>query len=358
MTRCFLSQILTTVLAVALSSPLFAVDTDTVTRKSDGKKFGGSIIDMSKNEFRVKKSVGEPDVLQANDVSAVDWAGASGDLRLGVSDENGGRFEMAIQRYTKSQTESKNPSEVLKAEFMYVIARTTAKMALSDPAKQASAIQLLQAAQKSGPDHFRYYESVNLLGQMQLAAGDFVGARTTFGILAKAPWSDYKLAARIAAGRILIAENKLDEAVTEFEAAGASASDSPADQIRKYEALLGQARALVMQAKYEDGLKLLETVTDKGPAEESSLQAEAYVLQGDSLQALGRAKEAALAYLHVDILFSRETTQHAAALFNLVKVWKLVQLPDRSTEAEAKLVQLYPNSAWRKKLAGGAAVSE
>ena len=108
MTRRFLSLALTAVLVAAVSSPLFALDT--VTRKSDNKKFGGTIIDMSKNEFKVKKPVGEPDVFQANDVSAVDWDGASGDLRLGVSDENGGRFEMAIQRYTKSQAESKGSS--------------------------------------------------------------------------------------------------------------------------------------------------------------------------------------------------------------------------------------------------------
>ncbi len=353
MTRRFFSLTLAVVFVVTLTSALFAIDT--VTRKSDGKKFGGTITDMSKNEFKVKKSVGEPDVLQANDVAGVDWEGASGDLRLGVSDENGGRFEMAIQRYTKSQTESKSPSELVKAEFAYLIARATAKLALSDPAKQADAIKLLQAAQKSNSDHFRYYESVNLLGQTQLASDDFAGARTTFAILAKAPWSDYKLAARIAGGRILIAENKLDDADKEFAAAVAAATDSPADQVRKFEAMLGQARALVMQAKHDDALKLLETVTDKGPVEESALQAEAYVLQGDSLQALGRAKEAALAYLHVDILFPRETTHHAAALFNLTKVWKAVQLPDRSVEAEAKLVQHYPNSVWRKKLAGDGA---
>ncbi len=354
MTRRFLSLAVALACMATLSAPLSAIDT--VTRKSDGKKFGGTITDMSKNEFKVKKSVGEPDVLQANDVSAVDWDGASGDLRLGVSDENGGRFEMAIQRYTKSQAESKSPSEILKAEFAYLIARATAKLALSDPAKQADAIKLLQAAQKSSSDHFRYYESVNLLGQTQLALGDFAGARTTFAILTKAPWSDYKLAARIAGGRILIAENKLDDADKEFAAAVAAATDTPADQVRKFEAMLGQARALVMQAKHDDALKLLETVTDKGPVEESALQAEAYVLQGDSLQALGRAKEAALAYLHVDILFSRETTHHAAALFNLTKVWKSVQLPDRSVEAEAKLVQNYPNSVWRKKLAGDGAI--
>jgi len=349
MTRRFLVFALVAAVVATRVSSLLAVDT--VTRKSDGKKFGGTITDMSKNEFKVKRQVGEPDVIQANDVATIDWDGGGGELRLGYSDENSGKFDSALQRYAKAKAEVKSPSAALKVEFDYIAARATARMALADPAKLVPAIQMLQAVQKSNPEHFRYYESVSLLGQVQLANGDFAAARTTFDLLAKAPWSDYKLAARIASGRILTAENKLDEAAKEFEAAAAAATDSPADQVRKFEAMLGQARALVMQTKHEEALKILDVVTDKGPADESSLQAEAYVLQGNSLQALGRAKEAALAYLHVDILFSRETAQHAEALFNLIKVWKLVQLPDRSTEAEAKLVQNYPNSSWRKKLA-------
>jgi tetratricopeptide (TPR) repeat protein len=350
MTRRSFFLALLAVLTVVHASSLLAIDT--VTRKSDGKRFGGTIIEMSKNDFKVKKQTGEPDVIQANDVAAVDWDGAPAEMRLGISDENGGKYESAVQRYTKSRSDAKNPSEALKVEFDYLIARATGRMALADPTKLPAAITALQAVQKSSPEHFRYYETVSLLGQLQIASGNFDGARSTFELLSKAPWGDYKIAAKIASGRILTAENKLDEAAKEFEAAAASATDSPADQIRKYEAMLGQARALVMQTKFEEALKILDVVTDKGPADESALQAEAYVLQGDSLQALGRAKEAALAYLHVDILFSRESSFHAAALFNLTTVWKLVQLPDRSAEAEAKLVQNYPNSDWRKKLTG------
>ena len=269
MTRRSLHFAFVAVVAAIQTSSLFAVET--VTRKSDGKKFGGAITDMSRNEFKIKRTVGEPEVIQANDISAVDWDSATGDLRLGASDENGGKFDLAIQKYTKSKADTKNPSEALKAEFDYVIARATARLALTDPAKQEEAIQRLQAAQKSSPEHFRYYESVGLLGQVQLAKGDYAAARTTFELLAKAPWSDFKLSARIASWRILMAENKLDEAIREFEAAAAGAGDSPADRARKYEAMLGQARALVMQAKHEDALKILDEVTDKGPAEESAL---------------------------------------------------------------------------------------
>ena len=107
---------------------------------------------------------------------------------------------------------------------------------------------------------------------------------------------------------------------------------------------------MIVQKKYEESLQILDTVTDKGPSEDAAIQAEAYILQGNSLQALGRMKEAALAYLHVDVLFQKETAYHAEALYNLVKTWKQVQAPDRSADAEAKLVQSYPNSPWRKKL--------
>lgn len=338
------------VVAVLASTQAFAVDI--ITRKSDGKKVSGAISDMSKTEVTLKKAVGEPEVVQANDIAAIEWDGGGPDLRLGYTDEAAGRYDTAITRYTKAKSEAKNPSEHLKAEVDYVIARATARAALAaDTAKQEAAVKLLQAIQKSRPEHVRFYESVNLLGQLQIALGKFDDARTTFTELGKAPWSEYKLLAKIAAGRVYVSEGKLDEAAKEFEAAAAAATDSPADQARKYEAMLGQARTLITQTKYEESLKLLDTVTEKGPADESGLQAEAYVLQGNALQALGRLKEAALAYLHVDILFPREASLHAEALYNLSKAWKQVQLPDRSEEAAAKLIQLYPNSNWRKKLA-------
>lgn len=335
--------------AILASTPLFALDT--ITRKSDGKKFTGAITSMSKTEINFKKSVGEPEVIQSNDVAAVEFDGGGPELRLGYTDENKGNFDLAIGRYTKAKGDAKSPSDNLKAEFDYIIARVAAKVAMADTAKQDAAIAGLLAVQKARPEHFRFYESVITLGQLQLAKGDFAAARATFDQLNKSPWSDYKLLAKIASGRIFVAEGNFDAAAKEFEEAAAAATDSAADQTRKYEAMLGQSRALIAQSKFEDAMKILDLVTDKGPADESTLQAEAYVLQGNALQSLGRNKEAAIAFLHVDILYPRESSLHAEALYNLAKTWKLVQLDGRSAEAEAKLVQNYPNSVWRKKLA-------
>ena len=343
------SRIVTLVTTMVIPmTPLFAIDI--ITKKSDGKRVNGSISAMSKTELTLKKNVGEPDVVSANDIAAIEWDGGGPELKLGYSDENGGKFESATQRFLKAKTDAKSPSDFLKGEFEYMLARVAAKQALADPDKREQAIQKLIAAQKAYPEHVRYYESVVLLSQIQLAAKDLTSVRKTLGALSQSPWNDLKLAARIAEARALVAEGKIDDAIAAFDAVANSVGDSASEAPRKYEAMLGHARGLIMQSKFEDALKILETVTEKGPADDSTVQAEAYVLQGQAYQGIGRTKEAALAYLHVDILFPRESAFHAEALYQMSNLWKLVQHPDRSAEAAGKLVQIYPNSEWRKKL--------
>jgi tetratricopeptide (TPR) repeat protein len=330
------------------STPVFAIDI--ITKKSDGKRVNGTISAMSKTELTLKRNVGEPEIVSANDIAAIEWEGGGPELKLAYGDENGGRFESAATRFQKAKTDAKGPTDFLKGEFEYMLARVAAKQALDEPDKREQAIQKLTAAEKAYPDHVRFYESVLLLSQIQLAAKDFSGARGSLQTLATAPWNDLKLAAKVADARILAAEGKLDEAIAGFESVATSAGESAEEKSRKYEAMLGQARALIAQSKFDDALKLLEIVTDQARADDSTIQAEAYVLQGQAYQGLRRTKEAALAYLHVDVLFPRESAYHAEALYQMSNLWKLVQHPDRSAEAAGKLVQNYPNSEWRKKL--------
>lgn len=341
-------------MAALVSSQVFAIDI--ITRKSDPKRLSGAISEMSKTEVKIKKQAGEPDVVAANDVQAIEYEGGGPDLRLGYSDENNGNYAKALEKYNKAKNDAKNPSEYLKGEFDYVIARANALDAMTDSSKQDAAVKGLLAVQKSRPDHFRYYESVDLLGRLYLTMGNFAEARTTYDQLAKAPWNETKMLSKIAFGRVFVAESKFDEAAKEFEAAAAMAADNnTAEQGRKYQAMLGQARALISQSKFDDAIKILELVTDKGPPENWTVQGEAWVLLGNALQAMNRPKEAALAYLRLEVLpeFGNEKALHAEALYNLAKTWKQVQSEDRSVAAAAKLAREYPNSPWRKKLESG-----
>jgi tetratricopeptide (TPR) repeat protein len=352
MTIRLLRDLTAAVLVATTCGSAFAADS--ITRKS-GPRLAGTITGTTKTELTIKPSVGDPVAVPANEVLLVDWDDATADLKLGLSDENGGRLDSALTRVRKSQADSQTSLDALKKEFEFVEARILGRMAKADPGKVDEALAALEKVKKTCADHFRYFDVLKALGEVQMVKGDNAAARQSFEGLAQAPWNDVKLAGQVALGRILMAEGNSDEAVKTFDAAISSAGNSAGEQARKYDAMLGKARALAVQSKHDEALKTLDEVTMKAPATETALQAEAYVLQGNSLQALNRNKEAVLAYLHVDLLFPRETGYHAEALYHLARLWKLVQSPERGLDAEAKLTASYPNSAWAKKLGGGGA---
>lgn len=336
--------------AVLLLVPALSPAADVVTRKSTDKKTGGTVTGMTKTELSFKPQTGDEIKIPVNDIVTIDWNEAPAEVNLGKADEAGGRFESALSRYAKVAEEARG-SDMLKTDLQFLIARTTARMALTDPEKRDDAIAKLNGFLKGNSDNFRFYDAQQFLGQVQLAKGDYAAARTAFETIGQAPWSDFKLAASVSLGRVLMAEKKLDEAAQAFDQAIASAGTSPAEVSRKYEAMVGKARALIAQQKETEALTVLTEVVDKADPDDAAMLAEAYVLQGNCLQAASKPKEAVLAYLHVDVLFPRESAAHAEALYNLVKLWKVVQYPDRSLEAQAKLEGTHPNSEWTKKLA-------
>lgn len=347
------SGLLTAVAASVLAiSPAQAVDY--VKRKSD-KQVGGTITSASKTEVVVKPSTGEPITVTANEVASVDWDDAPRDMNLAKGDENNGRYRQALEKFAKASEEAKSGSELLRADLDFLIARVTARAALTDAERLGEATTKLTGFLKAHPDSFRFYEAQQWLGQIHLAKQDFAAARSTFESLSSAPWSDYQLLAKVNLGRVLMGENKLDEAAQAFDGAIAAAGPSSADQSRKYEAMVGKARSLISSNKQAEALVVLDEVVDKGSPDDTALMAEAYVLQGNCLETANRMKEAVLAFLHVDVLFARESASHAEALFHLSKLWKSVQHPDRAADSQNKLEATYPNSEWTKKLGATAA---
>lgn len=351
MSRFSVLSVISTLAAVLVAtSPTFAIDS--VTKKSDGKKITGSISGMSKTEISLKRSQGE-ETIPANDIALIEWDGGGANLKLAYTEENVNQLDSALQDFVKAKTDAKSPSTYLQGEIDYAIARVTGKQSLTDPDKRTSAIQKLTAVLKAHPEHVRYFDAAMLLAQVQLAAKEFEGARASLEMLKKSPWNETKLAVLLFDARILMDEGKLDEANAAFESAANAVGDAPNGQARKSEAILGQARVLVMQSKFEQAVKVLSGVIDGVSQEdEKAVQAEAHVLRGQALQGLGRNKEATLDYLYVDVICPKEARFHAEALYQLSILWKLIQHPDRSAEAAGKLVQNYPNSEWRKKLSG------
>lgn len=336
--------------AMACAATTFAAD---IVNLRDGTRVAGEITASTKDDLTIKPSVGDARTVAASDVVSVEWNNATAELKLGINDENGGRFEQAVNRVTKSKADATNADDRLKLEYDFILARIAAREALVDKAKLDAAITKLDNFRKASSSHFRHYDAVNRLGQLQMAKGDFNAAQTTYALLEQAKSNEYKLTAKVAQGRIELAQGQNDAAIRNFDAAMAAAGNSPSEQLRKYDAMLGKAKAQAMTGQHAEALAALEEVVNKAPADATDLQAEAYVLQGNSLQALNRPKEAVLSYLHVDILFPRESSMHAEALYHMARLWKVVQAPERGISAEAKLTSSYPDSEWAQKLATG-----
>ena len=185
---------------------------------------------------------------------------------------------------------------------------------------------------------------MNYLGQLYEAKKDFIKAKVTFEQLAKAPWKDVQMASRIASGRLLLSEKKLDEAAAEYEAVIADFSPtSPLEESIKSEARHSAqvTQIMIAQKKFDEALKLLEEVIAKTPAEDIKVNAEAFLRQGDCLREQGNDKDALLAYLHVDVLFRSEKAVHAEALYRLSQLWDKVGQKARGEEARELLRSEY-----------------
>ena len=88
-------------------------------------------------------------------------------------------------------------------------------------------------------------------------------------------------------------------------------------------------------------------ILDTDP-EQKELQARAYNALGDSYQRAGRTKDALLAFLHVDVLYSTVPDAHAEALSHLATLWDAVGQADAARQARQTLNEQYRDSRWAK----------
>lgn len=336
------------------ASPLWAIDT--VTVKSTSKQILGDISVANKTEVTIKPKTGEAVKIPANDVASIKWEGEPPKLNLAKVAEERGNLDTALETYVDVH---KDASGKLKTYLDFLIARTMAKQALEDDSKLDDAVKKMEAYLKANVDHVGFYESQSYLGQLYSSKGDYAKAQAAFEGLGKAPWKDFQIAAKVAAGRMQLKQNNIEGASKTFEEAAAGNADTDAEKARRAEAQVGKAACLVKQSKHDDALKLIDEIIKATSTEEAATMAFAYVLQGDCYQAQSKMKDAALAYLHVPILYPKEKAAHAEALFHLAKISGQIGQPDRAAEAKEILLESYPNSEWAKKLQaeGGAAAT-
>lgn len=336
-------------LTMLVSVQVQAQTIDSINRKSV-KPQKGTITEVTRDAVKIKPGISAVVTVPANDIVDIEWGGAPGSLNLGRGAENAGNFAVALERYTEAAAESGSSVNV-KADIQFLIARVTAKTALQqDTSKLDDAATKLDTFVKDNATSFRFFDAVQLLGQVHLAREDFTEAATAFTRLTQAPWSDYKMAGQNATGRLAIARGDLPAALKSYDAVLVLPAKTAAEISRRNEALLGKSTVLIEQKNHAVALKTVTEAIAKADPEDSAVQAEAYILKGECLKAQGQTKEAILAYLHVPVLFEKEAMLNARALYNLATLWEKVEQPERGLAARTELTDKYADSKWAKML--------
>ena len=343
------------ILALAMS-PVTAFSIDYVTRRGDEKRVGGEVKTNTRIEVVVFQKVGnKEEKIPANEVTLVEWDGEPAEFGLARGDEFVGNYTKALERLAECADVAKGGDPSLRADIEFFTARVAAKMAIDDPTLAKDAVAKLKGFVTAHRENFRFYEAQALLAEVALRTKDDPIADSAFNALTQSPWPDTQMSGKIGLARVLLASKNTTGAKAGFDAVVALDAKTPAALARRQQAMIGQARCLQLLTQHAEALKIIEQVVEQADAEETRTLAEAYLLQGDSLVALGqKEKDAVLAYLHVDVIpaLAAEGDLHAEALFHLSKLWGTIGQAARGAEASAKLEQLYPNSDWTKKLGG------
>jgi tetratricopeptide (TPR) repeat protein len=341
---------------VAVLFPLsFAWSADIVFRKGTTTRIGGEFKSQTKEELVLMSGPGnkKEEKIPANEVLRVEWDGEPASMKLARSAEERGNLQDALTKYQEVASEVQAAQANLKTDLEFLLARVTAKMAKGDPAKVDEAVQKLDAYRTAHANSFRHYDVLLLLGETYLAKGDYANAEPAFKELEQAPWDDYKMASRIAQGRLALRKNDVAAAESLFKTVADQPAKTDAEKARQYEARLGVATCLQRQSKFQEAARELDEIIKLAPATDIKTMGEAYLRKGDNLLAAGEKKAALLAYLHVDVLFSAEKDLHAEALYHLSTLWNEANQPGRAADARVKLSADYPNSEWTKRLSGG-----
>ena len=307
----------------------------------------GEITEISPTEIAIKLG-STPKRFAVNVIESVAFDSEPNDLAQARIAVHAGRYEDAVSMLARIDVDEIKRAEIVQdIEFFKALA--AARLALAGSGNKADAGRQLLAFEKAHATSFHYFEACEALGDLLAGLNKFDQAESFYAKLATAPWPDYKMRAGVLRGRALVNQKQYELASKQFdEVLAIDASGKDADR-QKLAASLGKASALAAADKTDEAIKLIEGIIAKADPENLELHARAYTILGNCYKAANKKKEALLAFLHVDLLYSRFPEQHAEALANLATLWADVDKADRATQARNLLKEKYPNSTWAQK---------
>jgi len=328
--------------AIASASTAWAADAVRTAKTT----YSGTIEEITPQQITLATQGGRTETIPVNQVISVRFDGEPSQLSSARNQIAAGQFSEALQLLEPLPNDPAVTANVAIAqEVAYYQAMAAARLALAsgDDAAVRAAGGDFRAWVKANPDSYHWYEANELLGDLLVALNAFDSAITYYDRVGEAPWPDVKMAAQIAKGRALLAQGDTSQAQQAFAAAEQIEGDDSDPLIlrQRQSARLGKAQCLAEEQNYDDAIEAIEQVIVATDPEDAILSARAYNTLGDCLLKAARAKEALIAYLHVDVLYFTAAEEHAEALKNLAKLWVEIDQPERALQAQNMLKRRY-----------------
>lgn len=330
-----------------------AVAVDVVTRLSDGTTLRGKLGRMDSTSVEIERTNGQKVEVSVDDLKSVVFEGEPSQIAQARSNERSGAYATALEKLNEARSSLSSPNRNAKINLEFLIARVKGRQALLDASKIDDAITELNTFREANKGSFRYLEATLLQAALHGAKKEADQGKTLLAEVQASAVPGFKLQAGVDLGNLLLKSGDAAGALSAFDGVISQCQGKPGLTRALYSGKLGRAACLKTQNNVDDALLTLDEVIEKAAENDSATLAEAWLRKGDCMSLKGNSKAALMAYLHVDVLYSGEGTQHAEALARLAQLWGPSGHEDRALEASAKLAERYPNSIWARQSAGG-----
>ena len=346
---------LLTILVSSLTLPLASLtvglaDVVTLTADATTKGAAGGLVRgtvTSESPTKVEVKLGSTvTAIPTSEVVSITYDGHPASLDQALTKESANALGDAAELYKKAAAEASGKPFIAE-DATFGQARMLAELAANDAGKVAEATSVLEAFARTYKNGRHIGPALESLARLQIARENYAGVEQTIAQLSQLPkWDDRSAILRI---KILTRKGQLDQAISELDKVIAA---SPDGSVKKRDAQLGKAETLVTQKKFTEAEATVRAVIKESAPEDAATQSAAHNTLGDCLHAAGRNREALYAFLHTDLLFSKEKDEHARALAQISKIWRELNRPDRADETLERLKQEYPRSPYTSSAAG------
>ncbi len=312
-----------------------------------GAAASGTLQSVTKDQVVIQVR-GNDQTFPTNTVARISFDGEPSTFARCKEQTANGQWEQAREDLKKiNAADLKSPEA--KAEYEYYRAYNEGRLALTGKGDAAAAVRGLMAYMKANNDSHHYYEGLETLGELATLLGKYDNAAQYFAAMSKAPFREIAARSKLLEGRAYLAQNKYAEArKSASEVMGLPSSDATVAKVQTHAAVL-LARCDAAEEKYDQALQTLSKLIAENDSTDADLFSRIYNAQGECFVKQNKNEQAAIAYLHTDLLFSSQADPHAEALFQLSNLWQKLGDAEKSAEAREKLKSTYPGSLWAKK---------